>query len=63
MRYFLFTYKTEKSWGNALESYPCMPSNKKVKDEIKKGLGCKEVLITGIFEFKNEEDYNAFKAK
>lgn len=62
MRYFLVTYATEKAmWNIETVTSPDFINNLRFQASVKKAYPeIKDVIITNIFEFKSEEDFNSF---
>ena len=64
MRYFFVSYnnKTLNGWGYGNMTFECQPfpSNKYMKQLIKKTFNISDVVIMNLFEFKSVQDYVGF---
>lgn len=68
MRYFFVSYTISHpkgmANGNLFFNFPSFPPNEWIKEQIlerRKGEGLSGVVLSSIFEFQNEQDYNDFR--
>ncbi len=61
MRYFLISYAHPNGFGNLCVSGSFFPAQEFIRQQVAGETGTIQVIITNVFEFKNEADYLAFQ--
>ncbi len=62
MRYFLVSYAHPSGYGNICLVGSQFPSQQFIRHQISQQMNTEQMVVLSIFEFKNQQDYDAFQA-
>lgn len=62
MRYFFVSYAHPIGYGNICLTGNMFPSQQFIREQISQQMDTQQIVVLSIFEFKDQQDYQAFQA-
>lgn len=61
MRYFFVSYAHPTGYGNICLTGSRFPSQQFIRNQISLQMDTQQIVVLSIYEFKNQQDYEAFQ--
>jgi hypothetical protein len=61
MRYFFVSYAHPSGYGNICLTGSQFPSQQFIRDQIFRQMDTQQIVVLSIYEFRNQQDYEAFQ--